>query len=34
MKYSSTEGVMSAAGDCSAAQPSEYYLDGIEKLEQ
>lgn len=34
MKYSSTEDVVSAADDFSAAQPSEFYLDGLEKLEQ
>jgi len=34
MKFSSTEDVMSAADDCSATQPSEFYLDSLKKLEQ
>jgi hypothetical protein len=34
MKFSSTEDVVSVAGDCSAAQPSELYLGGLKKLEQ
>jgi hypothetical protein len=34
MKFSNTEDVMSAADDCSAAPPPEFYLDGLKKLEQ
>lgn len=34
MQFSSTEDVISVVDDCSAAQPSEFYLDGLKKLEQ
>jgi hypothetical protein len=34
MKFASTEDVMSAADNCSAAQISEFYLDVFEKVEQ
>ena len=34
MKFSSTEDVMPAADNCFAAQPSEFCLDGLKKLQQ